>query len=354
MTILLTLTVLALIAIALWQITKIFELSQPKKTNTQVADDDDNRWNGQLMFAFLIFIYAITLFSFWKWGDVLLPNASSEHGLEYDNLMWISFAIIFFTQTITQALLHYFTYKYRGEKGKKALFYADNDRLEAIWTIIPVIALAGLILYGLYTWTDIMTVEENDDALVVELYAQQFNWKARYAGDDGVLGDANVRFLQDFDGKNLVGIDATDPNGFDDVVVQELHLPAGREVIFKMRSQDVLHSAYMPHFRAQMNCVPGMITEFAFTPTVTTEEMRQTDDIKAKVKKINAIRRENSQALLAKGEEALEPYVFDYLLLCNKICGASHYNMQMKIVVETPEEFEKWMTDQQTFAEVIQ
>ena len=99
MTILLTLTVLALISIALWQITKIFELSQPKKTNTQVADDDDNRWNGQLMFAFLIFIYAITLFSFWKWGDVLLPDASSEHGIEYDNLMWISFAIIFFTQT---------------------------------------------------------------------------------------------------------------------------------------------------------------------------------------------------------------------------------------------------------------
>jgi cytochrome c oxidase subunit 2 len=354
MTILLTLTVLALIAIAIWQITKIFELSQPKKENTQVADDDDNRWNGQMMFAFLIFIYAITLFSFWKWGDVLLPDASSEHGIEYDNLMWISFAIIFFTQTITQALLHYFAYKYRGEKGKKALFYADNDRLEAIWTIIPVIALAGLILYGLYTWTDIMTVEENEDALVVELYAQQFNWKARYAGEDGVLGDANVRFLQDFDGKNLVGIDATDPNGFDDVVVQELHLPTGREVIFKMRSQDVLHSAYMPHFRAQMNCVPGMITEFAFVPTVTTEEIRQTEDIKAKVKKINAIRRENSQALIAKGEEALEPYVFDYLLLCNKICGASHYNMQMKIVVETPEEFEKWMTDQQTFAEVIQ
>ncbi len=354
MTILLTLTVLALIAIALWQITKIFELSQPKKENTQVADDDDNRWNGQLMFAFLIFIYAITLFSFWKWGDVLLPDASSEHGIEYDNLMWISFAIIFFTQTITQALLHYFAYKYRGEKGKKALFYADNDRLEAIWTIIPVIALAGLILYGLYTWTDIMTVEENDEALVVELYAQQFNWKARYSGEDGVLGDANVRFLQDFDGKNLVGIDATDPNGFDDVVVQELHLPAGKEVIFKMRSQDVLHSAYMPHFRAQMNCVPGMITEFAFTPTVTTEEMRQTEDIKAKVKKINQIRSVNSKALLAKGEEGLEPYVFDYLLLCNKICGASHYNMQMKIVVETPEEFEKWMMDQQTFAEVIQ
>jgi len=257
-------------------------------------------------------------------------------------------------QTITQALLHYFAYKYRGEKGKKALFYADNDRLEAIWTIIPVITLSGLILYGLYTWTDIMSPSENEEALVVELYAQQFNWKARYAGTDGVLGDANVRFLQDFDGKNLVGIDATDPNGLDDVVVQELHLPVGREVVFKMRSQDVLHSAYMPFFRAQMNCVPGMITEFAFTPVTTTAEMRLSPEIQTKVRKINKIRNEKSQELIANGDEALEPYEFDYLLLCNKICGASHYNMQMKIVVETPEEFEKWMAQQQTFAQSIQ
>ncbi len=354
MNVILIFSVLILISIAIWQVTKIFELSQGKKVYTQVADDSDNNWNGKLMFGFLFFIYGITIFSFLSYGDVLLPDAASEHGSEYDNLMWISFAIIFVVQTVTQALLHYFSYKYRGEKGKKALFYADNDRLEAIWTIIPVFVLAGLILYGLYTWTDIMTVEENDEALVVELYAQQFNWKARYAGEDGVLGDANVRFLQDFDGRNLVGIDATDPNGFDDVVVQELHLPVGREVIFKMRSQDVLHSAYMPFFRAQMNCVPGMITEFAFTPNKTTEEMRQDPDVVAKIKKINKIRSQKSKELIAKGDTALDPYEFDFLLLCNKICGASHYNMQMKIIVESPEEYAKWMADQQTFAEVIQ
>ena len=354
MTITLTLIILVLVAIGLWQITKIFELSQTKRENNQVANDNDNNWNGKLLFAFLLFIYLITIYSFWAYGDVLLPRAASEHGSDYDSLMWISFAIIFFVQTITQALLHYFGFKYRGKKGKKALFYSDNDRLEFLWTIIPVIALAGLILYGLYTWTNIMTVEENDEALIVELYAQQFNWKARYAGEDGVLGDANVRFLQDFDGRNLVGIDATDPNGFDDVVVQELHLPVGREIIFKMRSQDVLHSAYMPHFRAQMNCVPGMITEFAFTPTMTTNEMRNDPDMIDKVKKINKIRYDKSQVLISKGEEALEPYEFDYLLLCNKICGASHYNMQMKIIVESPEVYEKWMEEQQTFAEVIQ
>tara|TARA_B110000263_G_C15281022_1_gene498334 strand:+ start:309 stop:1376 length:1068 start_codon:yes stop_codon:yes gene_type:complete len=355
MTILLILSVLILITISIWQITKIFELSQPiVKNNTQVADDRDNDINGKLMFAFLAFIYLITLYSFWAWGDVLLPDAASEHGSKYDSLMWITFALIFFVQTITQALLHYFVFKYRGEKGKKALFYSDNDRLEALWTIIPMITLAILIFFGLYTWTEIMSVEENEDALIVELYAQQFNWKARYAGEDGVLGDANIRFLQDFDGKNLVGIDSTDPNGYDDVVTQELHLPVGRDVIFKMRSQDVLHSAFMPHFRAQMNCVPGMITEFQFTPITTTDQMRQKPEMLAKVKKINKIRSENSKKLIANGEEPLEPYIFDYILLCNKICGSSHYNMQMKIVVETPSEFEKWMNQQQNFAEMIQ
>jgi cytochrome c oxidase subunit 2 len=257
--------------------------------------------------------------------------------------------IIFIVQTVTQFLLHYFAFKYKGEKGRKALFFADNNTLEAIWTIIPVITLAGLIIYGLFTWNDIMNVTEEDDTLVVELYAQQFNWKARYAGEDNTLGQANVRLI-DIDRANILGVDEADPNAQDDVITTELHLPVNRPVIFKMRSQDVLHSAYMPHFRAQMNCVPGMITQFGFTPTVTTSEMRQNPDIVQKVENINNIRTEKSKDLVAKGEEALDPYEFDYLLLCNKICGKSHYNMQMKIIVETQEEYEAWINEQTLFA----
>ena len=205
------------------------------------------------------------------------------------------------------------------------------------------------------TWGNIMNIEEDEDALVIELYAQQWNWKARYGGEDNVLGDANVRFLNDFDGRNSVGIDSSDPNGMDDIVTtQEFHLPVNRKVIFKFRSQDVLHSAYMPHFRAQMNCVPGMITEFSFTPTITTADMRMNSDVVDKVNRINKIRYENSKELTANGEEALEPYQFDYLLLCAKICGASHYNMQMKIVVESEKDYEKWLSQQKTFSEIIQ
>jgi len=150
-----------------------------------------------------------------------------------------------------------------------------------------------------------------------------------------------------------VGIDPTDRNGDDDMC-QELRLPVNREVVFRIRSQDVLHSAFMPHFRAQMNAVPGMITQFAFVPNVTTEEMRLRPEIVQKVRKINKIRFDKSEKLVAEGEFPLDPYEFDFLLLCNKICGASHYNMQMKIIVETEEDFNEWLDDQITFKEFVQ
>jgi cytochrome c oxidase subunit 2 len=291
--------------------------------------------------------------SFALWGDLpLTSNSASEHGPEIDRLMIISMVVIFIVQTITQFLLHYFAFKYKGEKGRKALFYADNDKLEFIWTVIPVIVLAGLIMYGLFTWTDIMTINEDEDPIVVELYAQQFNWKARYAGEDNVLGKANVRLIN-LDNANILGLDESDPNAQDDIITTELHLPVGVPVLFKMRSQDVLHSAYMPHFRAQMNCVPGMITQFAFTPTVTTEEMRLNPDIYEKVRNINKIRVNKSKELQAKGEEPLDSYEFDYLLLCNKICGKSHYNMQMKIIVESEEDYKAWLQEQKLFKDSL-
>jgi cytochrome c oxidase subunit II len=354
MTSLLVISVLVLLAVAIWQLTKIFDLSQVGKStdDSEVANDKDNNVNGYLMFAFLGFIYVFTIYSVVKWGHFpLLDNSAAEHGTDIDRLMWISLILIFFVQTVTQALLHYFSFKYRGKKEQKALYYADNNKLEMIWSVIPAITLAGLILYGLYSWNNIMFVdEETENPMIVEIYAKQFGWEVRYAGEDNVLGKANVRYIQ---GINTLGVDAADPNAQDDIQANELHLPKGRKVLFKIRSQDVLHSAYMPHFRAQMNCVPGMVTQFAFTPVKTTAEMRETEDMKAKVERINTIRAQKSIALAAKGEVPLDPYTFDYLLLCNKICGSSHYNMQMKIVVSEPADFQAWLKDKQTFGQVM-
>ncbi|MFV8365219.1 cytochrome c oxidase subunit II [uncultured Flavobacterium sp.] len=352
MTSLLVIIVLVLLAVALWQLTKIFDLTQvgSNSDSSEIATDNDNNVQGYLMFGFLAFIYIFSIYGLFKWGPLVLHTPASAHGGEVDNLMNITWILIFIVQAITQVLLHYFAFKYRGKKDQKALYFADNNKLEAIWSVIPAVVLAGLILYGLFAWTNIMFVDEDEDTIVIELYAQQFNWKARYSGNDNVLGKANVRFIE---GANAVGVDLADPYAQDDIVVTELHIPKGKKILFKMRSQDVLHSAYMPHFRAQMNCVPGMVTQFAFEPIYTTAEYRELPFMVEKVANINALRSKKSIDLVAKGETALDPYTFDYLLLCNKICGASHYNMQMKIIVDTPEDYKAWLKDKATIVSEV-
>ncbi|SFJ31245.1 cytochrome c oxidase subunit II [Myroides guanonis] len=355
MTTLLILAIVILLGIAVWQLTKIFDLTQIGSASddaaSQIANNKDNKINGYLAFGFLGFIYVFTIFCLYEYGSFpLMDMAAAEHGKDVDNLMWISMILIFIVQTLTQALLHYFAFKYHGKEGQKALFFSDNDKLEALWTIIPVIVLSALILYGMYAWNNIMFVNDEEEVIYVEVYAKQFGWDIRYSGQDNTLGKANVRFIE---GINVVGVDMADPNAQDDIMAKELLLPKGKKVVLKMRSQDVLHSAYMPHFRAQMNCVPGMITQFAFTPSITTAEFRQDEATIKKVNNINKLRMERSQALIAKGEEALDPYEFDYLLLCNKICGASHYNMQAKIVVVEEAEFNQWLKDQTTLGQQI-
>ncbi|CAM1367776.1 cytochrome c oxidase subunit II [Tenacibaculum xiamenense] len=322
------------IGVSFWQITRIMNF------RSVIATDKDNDTQGKIAIGFLVFLYAMMIYCLIGMNVYLLPESASIEGEHDDNLFNITFWLIGIVQFAMQFLIFYFSYKYRGRKDKKALFFADSHKLELIWTTIPAITIVLLIGYGLWQWNNVMSIGDDENPIVIEVYSQQFRWDARYAGEDNELGLGNVNFIK---GINTMGVDMSDPNSKDDKQVTELYLPKGKKILFKFRSQDVLHSAYMPHFRAQMNCVPGMVTQFAFTPKYTTEEMRQNSEVIAKTKGINKIR-------TAKGED---PYEFDYLLLCNKICGASHYNMQMKITVVEEAEYKKWLSEQKTLAQVI-
>lgn len=332
--------ILAIVALA--QAVRVFELSSILKGDDPEVTDKDNNTQGLLLLLALIFLFGGFLWMVLKYGDVILAAPASEHGVNYDNLWWISMILIIVVFVITQPLLFGFSYMFRGNKKRKAVYMEHNNRLELFWTAVPAVVLAGLILYGLSTWINITSPSDEEEPMIVELVAQQFSWTARYSGGDNTLGYANVRLIE---GANTIGVDPDDENSLDDKVipVKEIHLPVGKPVRFKFRSLDVIHSAYMPHFRAQMNCVPGASTQFQFTPTVTTAEMRQNPDIVDKVERINEIR----------SEAGNDQWEFDYILLCNKICGSAHYNMQMKIVVETEEEFNAWMKEQKSFAEML-
>jgi len=336
-----TLIVLVLAVLTALQLIRIFELSSKarKRAEYEITDQDNNN-QGWLMLLFGIGLMVSFFWMLASWSKLMLPKSASEHGNDIDNLFNISMYVIMAMFVVVQPILFYFAWKYRGASNRKATYYEHNNRLVFIWTIVPALVLAVLIIYGMTTWSKTMNPKNEQEPMVIELYAQQFKWTARYAGTDNKLGFANVRLIKD---ANVLGVDTLDALSADDKVTTEIHLPVGRPVLFRFRSQDVIHSAYMPHFRAQMNCVPGMTTQFQFTPTVTTAEMRQDAEVVGKVKRINDIR-------TAKGEEA---YAYDYILLCNKICGSAHYNMQMNIVVETEAEYQKWLAEQKTIAELL-
>ena len=310
-----------LIIAALVQITRVSELlSEIKKQDPNKVTDSNNKTQGIL---FLVVGGAFLIFVVWQmitWNHLLLPPASSLHGQEIDALMKVSMGLILIVFFALTPLLFYFTYKYRGNKNNKAYFFAHNNKLEVIWTVIPTIILTCLIVYGLRTWERSMNPDLSQ-AKIIEVYAEQFKWTARESGTDNKLGKANFKLVTD---RNALGVDMSDVNSKDDKVIREVHLVVDKPVLLKFRAKDVIHSAFLPHFRVQMNCVPGLSTQFAFTPTQTTAEMKEQE-----------------------GDD------FEFVLLCNKICGAAHYNMQMSFIVETQEEYDAWIASQKVLSEKL-
>lgn len=276
-----------------------------------------NQVNAGLMLAFIIVSFvAFFWYSFATFEQYNLPLAS-EHGEWVDSLFWITMAVTGFIFVLTNVLLFYFSWKYQYNAKRSAKYFPDNVKLEIAWTIVPALVLTGLVIGGLSVWSDI-TAEPAEDAEVVEIMGYQFAWAVRYPGNDDKLGVYDYRMI---DAANQFGMDLTDPNSYDDFSPIELHLPVGKEVLFKIRGRDVLHSVFAPHFRLKMDAVPGMPTHFKFVPTKTTAEMR---------------------------EELGNPD-FNYEIACTEVCGRGHFSMRLLVVVETEEEYEKWKSEQPTW-----
>lgn len=261
-----------------------------------------------------------TYWSFQNHGSLINTISGTLHGAKIDFMFNITLAITLTVFVLTHIALFTFTYKYAGSEKRKAYFYPHNDTLERIWTIVPAIVLTVLVLLGFFTWRGITNVSEEDQkkALNIEVTAEQFKWTVRYAGTDNQVGLRNYKLITPTNG---LGIDFTDKKSWDDLLAGEIVLPVNRPVRFAINAKDVLHSFYIPDFRVQMNAVPGMPTYFQFTPSVTTAEMR---------------------------EKTNNPN-YDYVLLCAKICGSGHYNMQVKVKVVSDKEYKEWLVKQSLF-----
>lgn len=371
------LIVIVLGVIAIAQLVRLYEeASKLRNRGEHEISTRDNRLNAKLMLVFMVAFFAFCAYLFIHYGWTGRGGAATEHGKRLDWLLNINLWIICTVFFVTNFLLFLFAYKYVKKPGVAALYFPHNNVLELIWTVIPAMSLLVIIVLGLIEWNK-ATSKAGDDAIVIELFSKQFDWTARYAGADNKLGKHDYKLTTD---KNMLAIANTetidyaidkmmndsllgmkaverklndrsimmipsdrvalqnslkrneeiyrllvqmrnrhdaslDAQSWDDVIIagpaEKLYLAKGQEFELLFRSKDVIHSALFPHFRIQMNTLPGSTTRFKLTPDKTTAEMRK---------------------------EKNDPK-FDYVLMCNKICGGSHYKMYMIVEILEKEEY---------------
>ncbi|MGI9250434.1 MAG: c-type cytochrome [Pseudohongiellaceae bacterium] len=263
-----------------------------------------------MLLAVVIFLLVI--------GSIVFHFASPGLGLWFPDIatdwstidltinvtFWVTGAVFI----LVNLFMAYCVYRFRHKPGHKAVYEPENTQLEKWLTIVTAVGVAVMLAPGLIVWAQFVDVPE--EAAEYEVLAQQWQWQFRYPGDDGVMGVADVAFVSE---TNPFGINPEDPNGQDDVVVNnpEMHLPVDKPVKALLRSHDVLHNYTVPQFRVKMDLVPGLVSYLWFKPT-----------------KIGS-----------------------YDILCEELCGIGHFIMRGKVVVDTQADYDTWLAQQPTFAE---
>ncbi len=254
----------------------------------------------------LLVVIGSVIFNFWS------PWTFLEIGSNWaliDITVYITFIICGVAFVILGLLMVWWVYKYKYKPGNLSEYEPENPVLEGRLTVITTIGVVVMLAPGLVAWDDYVRVPP--DATELEVNSEQWKWSYRLPGEDGIFGHAHNKYIS-FD--NPIGIMDGDPYGEDDIVVvsQTIKIPINRKVKVLLRSKDVLHDFWVPEIRAKMDSVPGMVTYFWFEPTRVG--------------------------------------VFD--ILCAELCGRGHHTMRGEMHVVSLDEYETWLSDQLTWAEM--
>ncbi|MDX1630389.1 MAG: hypothetical protein R3234_00870 [Thermoanaerobaculia bacterium] len=249
-----------------------------------------------------------------------LPEIASSHGDQVDLVLslvhWLM-AILFVGWT---AFFLYTLYRFRRSRQPRA----DHEGVQshasryAEWAVVlsEVVLLFG---FSIPIWSErVDEFPEPEEATEVRVVGEQFAWNVHYPGPDGEFGPTDPELVDP--ASNPLGLDREHPASNDDVTtVNQLHLPVDEPALVHLSSKDVVHSFMLNELRVKQDAIPGLEIPVWFTPTVTTEEMRErTDD-----------------------EE------FGYEIACAQLCGIGHYRMRGFLTVHSQEGYEAWMADQQ-------
>ncbi len=259
-----------------------------------------------LAIALIVLVVGSLLFHFLSpW--TFTPIASNWGMIDFT--VDVTFVVTGLVFVAVNLFMAYAIIRYRHKEGARAKYEPENKKLEIILTVATTIGVAAMLTPGLFVWAQFVNVPEG--ATEIEVVGRQWHWSYRLPGKDGEFGTVDAKLISV---ENPFGMDLDDPNGRDDVLVDEaiVHIPLGEPVLFWLRSKDVLHNFTVAQFRVKMDLVPGSVTYMWLEPTKVGE----------------------------------------YEVLCEELCGIAHHAMRGRVVVDEPEDYQAWVDSQPTFAEI--
>jgi len=210
-----------------------------------------------------------------------LPENVSTFGADIDWLFHLIYAITAITGLLVFVTLIAFLVMYRDRPGRRARYTHGNTTLEIVWTVVPSLILVVLTFLSVPAWSKIKMSQPPTD-LVIQVTAKQFNWQVAYPGADGKFGtDDDKRFLD------------------------EMHVPVNKPIRVILKSQDVIHSFFVPNFRIKQDAVPGREIIAWF--------------------------------------DATKPGKYEWP--CAELCGFGHSGMKGWVYVHTAEDYAKWAAE---------
>jgi cytochrome c oxidase subunit 2 len=210
-----------------------------------------------------------------------LPENVSTFGVEIDWLFNLIYAITAITGILVFAALIAFLVIYRDRPGRRARYTHGNTTLEIVWTIVPSLILVVLTFLSVPAWSKIKMTQPPTD-VIIQVTAKQFNWQVAYPGADGKFGTEDDKKFLD-----------------------EMHVPVNKPIRVILKSQDVIHSFFVPNFRITHDAVPGREIIAWF--------------------------------------DATKPGKYEWP--CAELCGFGHSGMKGWIYVHTPEDYQKWAAE---------
>ena len=195
----------------------------------------------------------------------------SSFAHEVDTAMLVVFGITTVVFLIVIGVMFYFAYKYSSKryKRKDIVNIEHNNKLEFAWTVLPMFLLAIMFYYGMTSLKVIREIPK--DNMEVKVTGQMWFWTHKY------------------------------PNG---KVTTDLYVPIGENIKLDItaKTNDVLHSYYIPAFRFKQDAVPGYTYYSWFKAT-----------------KLGA-----------------------YDIECAEYCGVGHSRMLAKVYVLSKKDFDAW------------